>query len=228
MKQYRIADEVVEFTAKSKETELRFEAFQTTSEESEAILSIEDNRFKAFHSQHRNLSLFQCELILSMRDFYNYLVSKGKLFMHAAVVVKNDCAYIIIAPASGGKSTLAKQIVENQLESAFVFADDRIVIGNLEKTPVVWATPWSKIINGNPSRYYVVKGLCIVQKSDICSIGRLSKEDIMAGILNEYPEECRIDVERILHKIILEKCNLLRVQSNIFDLSIEKLCEMMN
>ncbi len=228
MKQYRIADEVVEFTAKNKETELRFETFQITSECSEAILQIEDNCFKAFQNQHRNLSLSQCELILSMNKYYDYLVSKGKLFMHAAVVVKNDRAYIIIAPASGGKSTLAKQMVENQSESSFIFADDGIVIGNIEKTPVVWGTPWSKIINGNPFKYYVVKGLCIVQKSNICSIGCISKEDITAVILNEYPDECRMDVERILHNIFLEKCNLFRVQSNIYDLSIEKIYEMMN
>lgn len=80
---------------------------------------IEDNCFRVFQNQHRNLSSSQCELILSMRNFYNYLVSKGKIFMHAAVVVKNDLAYIIVAPASGGKSILAKQMVENQSESAF-------------------------------------------------------------------------------------------------------------
>lgn len=228
MEQYRIADEVVEFTTKNKETELRFEAFLTTSEGSEAILRIEDSCFKAFQNQHRNLSSSQCELILSMRNFYDYLVSKGKLFMHAAVVVKNNRAYIIVAPASGGKSTLAKQMVENQSESTFILADDRSVIGNLERTPVVWTTPWSKIINGNPAQYYMVNGLCIVQKSDTCSIGHLSTEDIMVEILNEYPEECQIDVERIFHTINLEKCNLLRVQSNIYDLFIEKLYEMMN
>lgn len=228
MGQYRIADEVVEFTARSKENERRFKAFLTTSEGPAEILRIEDSCFKTFQNQHGKLSSVQCELILSMRSFYDYLISKGKLFMHAAVVVKNDLAYIIIAPASGGKSTLAKQMVENQSESAFILADDRIVIGNLEGTPVVWTTPWSKIINGNPAQHYVVNGLCIVQKRDTCSIGTLSKEDIMAGILREYPEECQIDVERILHTINLEKCNLLRVQSNIYDLSIEKVYEMMN
>lgn len=225
---YRIADEVVKLTAKSEENELRFKAFLTTSEEPVEILRIENSCLKAFQNQYVNLSSAQCELILSMRGFYDYLVSKGKLFMHAAVVVKNDLAYIIIAPASGGKSTLAKQMVENRSESAFILADDRIVIGNLEETPVVWTTPWSKIINGNPVQHYVVSGLCFVQKSDRCTICRVSKEDIIKEILNEYPEACRIDVERILYAINLDKCNLLQVQSNIFDLSIEKLYEMMH
>lgn len=228
MGRYRIADEIVEFTAKHKENELRFKAFPTTSEGAAENLRIEDSCFNAFQDQHRNLSSAQCEMILSMRSFYDYLVSKGKLFMHAAVIVRNGLAYIIIAPASGGKSTLAKQMVANPSESAFILADDRIVIENLKGTPVVWTTPWSKIINGNPAQHYMVNGFCIAQKRDACSIEYVSKEDIMAGIMNKYPEECQIDVERILHTINIEKCNLLRVQSNIYDLSIEKLYEMMN
>lgn len=46
--------------------------------------------------------------------------------------------------------------------------------------------------------------------------------------MNEYLEECQIDVEGILHTINIEKCNLLRVKINIYDLLIEKLYEMMN
>lgn len=228
MGQYRIADEVVEFIARYKENEIRFKAFETTSEGAVEDLSIEDSCLSAFQNQHGNLSSAQCEMILSMRSFYDYLASKSKLFMHAAVAVRNNLAYLIIAPASGGKSTLARQMVENQSEFAFILADDRIVLGDSAETPVVWATPWSKIINGNPAQYYVVNGLCIVQKNDTCSIERVRKEDIMVGILNEYPKECQIDVERVLHTINIEKCNLLRVQSNIYDLSIEKIYEMMN
>lgn len=228
MEQYRIADETIGFIAKNKENELRFKGFLTTTESPEMILRIEDSYLNSFQNQHRNLSSAQCELILSMRSFYDHLVSKSKLFMHAAVVVKNDLAYIIIAPPSGGKSTLAKQMVENMPESAFIFADDRVVIGNLEGAPVVWTTPWSKIINGDPAQHFEVKGICIVQKSDSCSICNVREEKIIGGILNEYPEECRIDVEKILHTISLKKCNLVWVQSNIYDLSIGKMYEMMN
>ena len=228
MEQYRIADETMGFITKNKENELRFKAFLITTESPKMILRIEDSCLNSFQKQHRNLSSAQCELILSMRSFYDHLVSKSKLFMHAAVVVKDDLAYIIIAPASGGKSTLAKQMVENMPESAFIFADDRVVIGNLEGTPVVWTTPWSKIINGNPAQHFKVKGICIVQKSDSCSICNVRVEKIIEGILNEYPEECQIDVERILHTVNFKKCNLVLVQSNIYDLSIEKLYERMN
>lgn len=74
----------------------------------------------------------------------------------------------------------------------------------------------------------MVNGFCIAQKRDACSIEYVSKEDVTTGIMNEYLEECQIDVEGILHIINIEKCNLLRVKSNIYDLLIEKLYEVMN
>lgn len=97
-------------------------------------MRVEDNCFNVFQNQHRNLSSAQCEMILSMRSFYDYLASKGKLFVHAAVIVRNGFAYIIIALASNRKSTLAKQMVANPFESAFLLVGDRIVIGNLKRT----------------------------------------------------------------------------------------------
>ncbi|SDW78807.1 hypothetical protein SAMN05216391_11761 [Lachnospiraceae bacterium KHCPX20] len=121
---------------------------------------------------------------------------------------------------------MAKQMIEYQPESAFIVADDRIVIANLEGAPVVWTTPWSKTINGNPTQYYVVKAFCIVKKNKSSSIIRGCEEEIVEEILCEYPKECRMDVERILRSINLEKCTLLRVHSNIRDLPIEKLFKM--
>lgn len=226
MERYRIADEIIGFELKNKENKNRFKSFQITEEDSEGIIRIEESYLVSFQNQHRNLSLVQCELILSMRYFYDYLISKDKLFMHAAVVVKNDYAYIIIAPPGGGKSTFAKHIVKYQTESAFIFADDRIVIANKKGTPVVWTTPWSKIINGNPTLHYVVKAFCIVRKSDDCSICCECEEEIIKEIINEYPKECWNDVDRILHTINLEKCNLIRVQSNNHYLSISNIFEM--
>lgn len=54
--------------------------------------------------------------------------------MHAAVIVRNGFAYIIIELAINRKSTLAKQMVANPSESAFLLVGDRIVIGNLKRT----------------------------------------------------------------------------------------------
>lgn len=47
--------------------------------------------------------------------------------MHAAAIVRNGFAYIIIELASNRKSTLAKQMVANPSESAFLLVGDRIV-----------------------------------------------------------------------------------------------------
>lgn len=69
MARYSIADETIEFTAKNKENGLRFKKFLTTTESSEIILQIEDECLNAFQRQHGNLSMAQCELILSMRSF---------------------------------------------------------------------------------------------------------------------------------------------------------------
>lgn len=148
--------------------------------------------------------------------------------MHAAVVVRDDWAYVIIAPASGGKSTLAKQMVENQPGKAFIFSDDRIVLGALEGTPVVWTTPWSKISNGNPALHFEVRCICMVEKSASCSICDALEAQIVLEILNEYPDECRPDVKRVFSTFELKKCNLVWAQSNIDDLPIGRLYEMMN
>ncbi|SDW78778.1 hypothetical protein SAMN05216391_11760 [Lachnospiraceae bacterium KHCPX20] len=80
MEQYRVADEVIRFSSKYVENELRFKAFLTTTEDAEVDLRIQGSYLEGFQKNHRNLSLAQCELILSMRSFYDYLIKKENFF----------------------------------------------------------------------------------------------------------------------------------------------------
>lgn len=127
----------------------------------------------AFRKQHGNPSAAQYELILLMRSFFNQLIMKNKLFMHATVVVRDDWAYVILAPKSGGKSTFAKQMVENQPGRALIFSVDRIVLGVLEEIMIEWPTFGGKISNGNPAQHFEVECICMVGKALVVQFAML-------------------------------------------------------
>lgn len=218
---YIIADEIVRFDAEIESLERRFDYYLYQGEiDSNSEICLEFDKFYKFRKIHDHLSELQCELIFSLQIFFDKMIKKNKLLLHAGVVVIDGASYIFIGEAGCGKSYFLHRLME-YYPGSYIFSDDRTVIGIKDKKLWVWNTPWSKngikAFDGNSANY-----IFFIKNSNVFDVRKSNVDELATNIKDLYPEEYQDQVYDLLCKII-RKNSCFIIKNDQYSFDIEKL-----
>lgn len=146
-----------------------------------------DMQINQLKYEHPHLSLGQCEVIQTARFFYYHIIDYKKFMIHSSVVVVDGRAYLFCAPSGIGKSTHVEQWIKYFGDRAYIYNDDRSVIGMENGKIYVWGTPWSKYSSFNSNTKVQLQGICVLKQSMDNSIKLLDQQTAVSSIASQYP-----------------------------------------
>lgn len=127
----------------------------------------------------------ECEVISTAEEFYYALLRFGGFMLHSSAVVMDGEAYLFSAPSGIGKSTHTALWLERFGSRAQILNDDKPAImadgGNI----TACGTPWSGKSDLNLNLRVPLRGICVLERSDVNFIEPLPPEKSVFSLLDQ-------------------------------------------
>ena len=202
MKTYRIADVIVgmEVGGRTLKQAAPYEIPDTTAE------MIVYSKPEALQKLHPELSLDDCEYLLTGDCFYQRLSFFDGMLLHASCVVVDGLAYLFTAPSGVGKSTHTQLWLKLLGDRAFILNDDKPALRILDGKVIAYGTPWSGVDDYSINTGVPVGGIAIVKRAANNSIRPLAPAEALFPIMDQsmrsWSEEGKNRFYSILDRVI--------------------------
>ncbi len=142
-------------------------------------------RIERMRSAEPQLTLDDCEIICTAKDFYYSLLNFSGFMLHSSAVVMDGAGYVFSAPSGTGKSTHTRLWTELFGSRAQILNDDKpaIMVHGTEIT--VHGTPWSGKSDLNLNLSAPLRGICVLERNPENFIEPLSPEQSAYFLLNQ-------------------------------------------
>lgn len=160
-----------------------------------------------------------CEYLLMGTRFYDALIDRDGMLLHASAVVLDGEAYLFSAPCGTGKSTHTSLWLDYfGKDRAYILNDDKPAIRCDTGKPVVYGTPFSGKNDIGENRCAPLKGICFLEQTEDNTISRLGDVKALASILNQTIRPTQTErMNKLLRtvEIILENTPVYKMGCNI-------------
>lgn len=162
-------------------------------------IRIDNKSFEALQKAAPHLTPDECEYIWIGAEFYACMPEFGGFLLHSSAVVYNDEAFLFSAPCGTGKSTHA-QLWLKHFKGSYILNDDKPVIKWTDKGFYVYGTPFSGKTDLNVNKGVLLKGICMLERSEENSVELMGAEEALFHILNQT---ARPDTTERMDKLLL-------------------------
>lgn len=122
------------------------------------------------------------------------IINYKALVIHGACISYKDNGYLFIAPSGTGKSTHIKLWMKH-LNNVKVINGDKPIIRIINNDVYIYGSPWQGKENYGCNDSVKLKGIIILNRSDVDSITLVNKKDYVNEIFNQiYMPEDKLDL----------------------------------
>ena len=139
----------------------------------------------AAQSRYPFFSADECEHMETAAQFYERLLDYDGMMLHASCVVLDGEAYLFSAPSGTGKSTHTHLWLDHFGDRAFILNDDKPALRWVDGVCYAYGTPWSGKTSLNRNERAPLRGIGILQRSDVNFAEPLSGGEAIFGILDQ-------------------------------------------
>lgn len=161
----------------------------------------------------------QREYLLMGAAFYDYLITRGGMMLHASAVVVDHRAFLFSAPSGTGKSTHTS-IWLRRFKDAYILNDDKPAL--YAQGDVVYAagTPFSGKDDLSVNRSVPVAAIAFIERSETNRIEPITKKRALYELLNQTgrPESVAL-YQKLLQNVgaILARIPIYKLYCNMED-----------
>lgn len=157
-----------------------------TDEEPDYTITItEDLLLKRKERLRSGYPIEYVEFLEIYRFICDYVVSRGGMLMHGAVIEFESNAYMFTAPSGTGKTTHIKQWKKLYGDKVSVINGDKPIIRQLDNEFIVYGTPWCGKEHYNRNTKAPLKGIVLLSRGEENSIEQINPAEFNAFLLKQ-------------------------------------------
>ena len=217
---YKIADLIVEYTAKYDELKRLSEQFIYNGErETDITLSVTDKQLENMLSRSvEGTTISGIENLAMSSEFNRGAIKYGVMLVHSSALIYNNEAYLFSADSGVGKSTHTKLWLKAFGDKVHIMNDDKPVVRLYDDHAVAYGTPFDGGSGIALNESYPLKAIIFVERGEENSVRIPDNKEIIqklyfqtARMVNrETAEKMLVNMERLLHltKFYILTCNM--------------------
>ena len=217
---YKIADLIVEYTAKYDELKRLSEQFIYNGErETDITLSVTDKQLENMLSRSvEGTTISGIENLAMSSEFNRAAIKYGVMLVHSSALIYNNEAYLFSADSGVGKSTHTKLWLKAFGDKVHIMNDDKPVVRLYDDHAVAYGTPFDGGSGIALNERYPLKAIIFVERGEENSVRIPDNKEIIqklyfqtARMVNrETAEKMLVNLERLLHltKFYVLTCNM--------------------
>lgn len=124
------------------------------------------------------------EYMLMGKAFYDHLISRGGMMLHASAVVAQGEAYLFSAPSGTGKSTHTALWLR-RFPGSFILNDDKPALFLSDGRIYAAGTPFSGKFDISVNRSVPLRAIAFLARSETNHIERISERQALFEMLNQ-------------------------------------------
>ena len=217
---YKIADLIVEYTAKYDDLKLLSEQFVYNGErETDSTLSVNDNQLENMLSRSaEGTTIGGIENLAMSSEFNRAAIKYGIMLVHSSALVYDGGAYLFSADSGVGKSTHTKLWLKAFGDKVHIMNDDKPVVRLYDDHAVAFGTPFDGGSGIAHNENYPLKAIIFVERGEENSVRIPDSKEIIqklyfqtARMVNrETAEKMLLNFEKLLtlSKFYVLTCNM--------------------
>ena len=217
---YKIADLIVEYTAKYDELKRLSEQFIYNGErETDITLSVTDKQLENMLSRSvEGTTISGIENLAMSSEFNRAAIKYGVMLVHSSALIYNNEAYLFSADSGVGKSTHTKLWLKAFGDKVHIMNDDKPVVRLYDDHAQAYGTPFDGGSGIALNERYPLKAIIFVERGEENSVRIPDNKEIIqklyfqtARMVNrETAEKMLVNMERLLHltKFYILTCNM--------------------
>ena len=217
---YKIADLIVEYTAKYDDLKLLSEQFVYNGErETDSTLSVNDNQLENMLSRSaEGTTIGGIENLAMSSEFNRAAIKYGVMLVHSSALVYDGGAYLFSADSGVGKSTHTKLWLKAFGDKVHIMNDDKPVVRLYDDHAQAFGTPFDGGSGIAHNENYPLKAIIFVERGEKNSVRISTSREIIqklyfqtARMVNrETAEKMLLNFEKLLtlSKFYVLTCNM--------------------
>ena len=217
---YKIADLIVEYTAKYDDLKRLSEQFEYNGKkEADIALTVTDKNLENMLSRSvEGTTIGGIENLAISSEFNRAAIKYGVMLVHSSALIYDGGAYLFSADSGVGKSTHTKLWLKAFGEKVHIMNDDKPVIRLYDDHAVAFGTPFDGGSGIALNESYPLKAIIFVERGEENSVRIPDSKEIIqklyfqtAHMVNrETAEKMLVNMERLLHltKFYVLTCNM--------------------
>ncbi len=226
---YNIAGYPVSFDAAYPTLRTRSEKYRCEDTPDAVRLSVTEAQIAALRDGTPLLTDDLREYMLMGRAFYNYLISRGGMMLHASAVVVGGEAYLFSAPSGTGKSTHTSLWLR-RFDDAFILNDDKPALIPAQGRVFAAGTPFSGKYDISADCTVPLRAIAFIERSDVNRIEPVSDKRALYEMLNQTSRPESVELyARLLRNVseIIGKTPIYKLCCNMEDEAVTVAYETM-
>ena len=217
---YKIADLIVEYTAKYDDLKRLSDQFIYNGErETDITLSVTDKHLENMLLRSvEGTTIGGIENLAMSSEFNREAIKYGVMLVHSSALIYNNGAYLFSADSGVGKSTHTKLWLKAFGDKVHIMNDDKPVVRLYDDHAQAYGTPFDGGSGIALNESYPLKAIIFVERGEENSVRIPDNKEIIqklyfqtARMVNrETAEKMLINMERLLHltKFYVLTCNM--------------------
>ena len=217
---YKIADLIVEYTAKYDDLKRLSEQFIYNGEgKADITLSVTDKQLENMLSRSvEGTTIGGIENLAISSEFNHEAIKHGVMLVHSSALIYNNGAYLFSADSGVGKSTHTKLWLKAFGDKVHIMNDDKPVVRLYDDHAQAYGTPFDGGSGIALNESYPLKAIIFVERGEENSVRIPENKEIIqklyfqtARMVNrETAEKMLVNMERLLHltKFYVLTCNM--------------------
>ena len=217
---YKIADLIVDYTAKYEDLEKLSELFKYSGEkEADITLSVTDKLLENMLSRSvEGTTIGGIENLAISSEFNRATIKYGVMLVHSSALIYDGGAYLFSADSGVGKSTHTKLWLKAFGEKVHIMNDDKPVVRLYDDHAQAYGTPFDGGSGIALNESYPLKAIIFIERGEENSVRIPDNKEIIqklyfqtARIVNrETAEKMLVNMERLLRltKFYVLTCNM--------------------
>ncbi len=220
MKLHRIADLYVGIDYKYDILKKQAPRYQTNDrpEIVDILVRATDGSVDGLKKKNPQLTLDECEYLITGANFYNCLIDFDGLMIHASAVLYKGDAYLFSADSGTGKSTHTQLWLKAFGDEAQILNDDKPAVRFIGDKFYAYGTPWSGKTDFSVNTRANLKGICLIHRAKENSIKRVEAGAVLPDLLKQTLRPIDVDkMEKYLKNVdkMLEKIPVYSMGCNM-------------
>ena len=217
---YKIADLIVEYTAKYEDLEKLSEQFKYSGEkEADITIAVPNKHLENLLSRSaKGTTIGGIENFAISSEFNRAAIKHGVMLVHSSALIYDGGAYLFSADSGVGKSTHTKLWLKAFGDKVHIMNDDKPVVRLYDDHAQAYGTPFDGGSGIALNENFPLKAIIFVERGEENSVRIPDNKEIIqklyfqtARMVNrETAEKMLVNLERLLHltKFYVLTCNM--------------------
>lgn len=202
---YRLFDLYIEIEERFPETKTRiFDYLANCDEKSDFKIKITDEEIEKERNNDSEKSNSYLEMVCILRHIAEKIPDYNGMFIHAAVVEKDGCGYLLTGKSGAGKSTQAAGWVDYFGKHASIINGDKPMLRFMPDGIYAYGSPWCGVEGFSKNTSVRLKSACFIEKSSENKIELMQSQEVFKRLLNQTIIPQKAD-RRIKHFELLDR-----------------------